>query len=94
MFHAVSLDSDTEWPKVLAFSSAAIREGVARVENAKLELTAVVEPIAEVTSDREDVDRMEQYRFSVETMEAQDIRVLTTNDLSRVAETAQKELRA
>ena len=93
MFHAVSLDSDTEWPKVLAFSSAAIREGVARVENAKLELTAVVEPIAEVTSDREDVDRMEQYRFSVETMEAQDIRVLTTNDLSRVAETAQKELR-
>jgi hypothetical protein len=37
---------------------------------------------------------MEQYRFSVETMEAQDIRVLTTNDLSRVAETAQKELRA
>jgi len=93
MFHAVSLDSDTEWPKVLAFSSAAIREGVARVENAKLELTAVVEPIAEVTSDREDVDRMEQYRFSVETMEAQDIRVLTTNDLSRVAEAAQKELR-
>jgi hypothetical protein len=93
MFHAVSLDSDTEWPKVLAFSAAAIREGVARVENAKLELTAVVEPIAAVTTDREDADRVAQYRFSVETMEAEDIRVLTTNDLPRVAETAQRELR-
>jgi hypothetical protein len=93
MFHAVSLDSDTEWPKVLAFSVGAIREGVARVENAKLELTAVVEPIAEVSTDREDAERVEQYRFSVETMEGQDIRVMTTNDLSRVAETAQRELR-
>jgi hypothetical protein len=93
MFHAVSLDSDTEWPKVLAFSATAIREGVARVENAKLELTAVVEPIAAVTTDREDADRVAQYRFSVETMEAEDIRVLTTNDLPRMAETAQRELR-
>jgi hypothetical protein len=93
MFHAVSLDSDTEWPKVLAFSAAAIRDGVARVENAKLELTAVVEPIAAVTTDREDGDRVAQYRFSVETMEAEDIRVLTTNDLPRIAETAQRELR-
>jgi hypothetical protein len=93
MFHAVSLDSDTEWPKVLAFSAAAIREGVARVENARLELTAVVEPIAAVTTDREDADRVAQYRFSVETMEAEDIRVLTTNDLPRMAETAQRELR-
>jgi hypothetical protein len=92
MFHAVSLDSDTEWPKVLAFSVGAIREGVARVENAKLELTAVVEPISEVSGNREDVERVEQYRFSVETMEAQDIRVMTTNDLGRMAETAQREL--
>ena len=93
MFHAVSLESDTEWPKVLAFSAAAIREGVARVENAKLELTAVVEPIADVSSDREDTERMEQYRFSIETMEAEEIRVLTTNDLPRIAEAAQRELR-
>jgi hypothetical protein len=93
MFHAVSLDSDAEWPKVLAFSMGAIREGVARVENAKLELTAVVEPIVEVSADREDAERIEQYRFSVETMEAVNIRVMTTNDLSRIAKTAQRELR-
>jgi hypothetical protein len=93
MFHAVSLDRDTELPKVLAFSAAAIREGVARLENAKLELTAFVEPIADVSAEREDQDRVEQYRFAVETMEAEEIRVLTTNDLIRVAETAQRELR-
>jgi len=93
MFHGVSLDSDTEWPKVLAFSVGGMREGVARIENATLELTAVVEPIAEVSSNREDAERVEQYRFSVETMEAQDIRVMTTNDLPRIAETAKRELR-
>lgn len=93
MFHAVSLDGDSELPKVLAFSAGAIRQGIARLENAKLELTAVVEPIAEVSAEREDLDRVEQYRFAVEIMEAEEIRVLTTNDLSRVAETAQRELR-
>ncbi len=93
MFQAVSLESDTDWPKVLAFSVDAIREGVARIENAKLELTAVVEPIGDVSADREDTERMEQYRFSIETMEAEEIRVLTTSDLPRVAEAARRELR-
>jgi hypothetical protein len=93
MFHAVSLEGDTEMPKVLAFSVGAIRDGVARIENAKLELTAVVEPITEVSANREDAERVDQYRFSVETMEAQDIRVMTTHDLSRIAEAAKRELR-
>ncbi len=87
MFHAVSLDGDSDVPKVLAFSVPSIREGVARVEKAELELTAIVEPIAEVSAE------WDEYRFAVETMEAQRIRVLTVNDLSRVAETALRELR-
>ncbi len=33
------------------------------------------------------------YRFGVETMEEHQIRVLTTSDLARVAETARRELR-
>jgi len=33
------------------------------------------------------------YRFGVETMEEHHIRVLTTSDLERVAETARRELR-
>jgi hypothetical protein len=94
MFHAVSLSGDVELAKVLAFSAPALRSGVARVENAELELTAIVEPLrngkGEVTVDE---DSVEQYRFGVETMEAQQIRVLTVSDLERVAETARRELR-
>ena len=94
MFHAVSLKSDVELAKVLAFSAPALRTGVSRLEKAELELTAIVEPLR--GSDGEvigDDDEVEQYRFGVETMEAQQIRVLTVNDLERVAETAKRELR-
>ncbi|MFZ0271769.1 MAG: DUF3037 domain-containing protein [Acidobacteriaceae bacterium] len=94
MFHAVSLASDVELAKVLAFSAPSLRAGVARVENADLELTAIVEPLrngsGEVTVDE---DSVEQYRFGLEAMEAQQIRVLTVNDLERVAETSRRELR-
>jgi hypothetical protein len=94
MFHAVSLATDVELAKVLAFSAPSLQAGVARLENAELELTAIVEPLrndnGEVAGDE---DYVEQYRFGVETMEAQQIRVLTVSDLERVAETAKRELR-
>ena len=93
MFHAVSLENDTEMAKVLAFSVPAIREGVARVEGASLQVTALIEPLAQVRSANEDEDVTAEYRFAVETMEAQEIRVMTTNDLPRIVETAQRELR-
>lgn len=93
MFHAVSLEGDTELAKVLAFSASALHEGVARVENATLQLTAVVEPLAQVRGDAEDDDVTAQYRFAVETMEAQEIRVMTTTDLPRMAEAAKREMR-
>jgi hypothetical protein len=41
----------------------------------------------------EEPERLEMYRFGVETMEEHQIRVLTTSDLNRVAETARRELR-
>lgn len=94
MFHAVSLGTDVELAKVLAFSAPSLRAGVARVENAELELTAIVEPLRDANGAvAGDHDQIEQYRFGVETMEAQQIRVLTVNDLERVAETAKRELR-
>jgi hypothetical protein len=94
MFHAVSLATDSELAKVLAFSAPLLRAGVARVENAELELTAIVEPIRNGHGDvPADNDFVAQYRFGVETMEAQQIRVLTVNDLARVADTARRELR-
>jgi hypothetical protein len=91
IFHAVSLEGDLEAAKVLAFSSASLREGVQRVENAGLELTAVIEPLRQVDETTEG-EAAERYRFGVETMEREAIRVLTTNDLPRLAETARREL--
>jgi hypothetical protein len=86
MFHAVSLESDAEGAKGLAYSAAALRAGVQRVEGSELELTAVVEPLAGVSDP-------EQYDFGVSAMEREAIRVLTIADLGRVAETARRELR-
>jgi hypothetical protein len=91
MFQAVSLEGDVEAAKGLAYSAPQLIEGVQRVEAARLELTAVVEPLRAV-SDAED-EAMERYRFGVEAMERQEIRVVTLNDLTRVAETARVELR-
>jgi hypothetical protein len=87
MFQAVSLENDAEGAKGLAYSAAALREGVARIEGIDLELTAVIEPVREVSDE-------EQYGFGVSVMEREMIRVLTVSDLGRVAETARRELRA
>jgi uncharacterized protein (UPF0335 family) len=86
MFQAVSLESDAESAKGLAYSAEALRAGVSRVEGIELELTAIIEPIASVSD-------AEMYGFGVGAMESAAIRVLTTADLGRVAETAQRELR-
>ncbi len=85
MFHAVSLEGDVELAKVLAYSVADLRAGIERVERATLELTALVEPLREVSEP-------DEYRFAVEAMERQQIRVMTTTDLPRLAETARREL--
>jgi hypothetical protein len=93
MFHAVSLEPGVEMAKVLAFSAAGLREGVQRVEKAGLDLTAIVEPAENLGATDEEPERLSLYRFGVETMEEHQIRVLTTSDLGRVAETARRELR-
>jgi hypothetical protein len=92
MFQAVSLAGDVEGAKVLAFSAGDLADGVAKVEHATLELTAIIEPLRDAAS--EDVEEEQaSYRFGVETMERAHIRVLTISDLGRVAETARRELR-
>ena len=45
MFQAVSLEGDVEAAKGLAYSAPQLIEGVQRVEAARLELTAIVEPL-------------------------------------------------
>jgi hypothetical protein len=91
LFQAVSLSGDMEGAKGLAFSAAELMEGVARVEGATLELTAMVEPLREVAAEGE--QEQDAYRYGVEAMERERIRVLTSADLGRVAETARRELR-
>lgn len=93
MFHAVSLEPGVEMAKVLAFSAAGLRAGVQRIEKAQLELTAVIEPAAKLGATADEPERLDMYRFGVETMEEHHIRVLTTSDLGRVADTARRELR-
>ncbi|HXE07750.1 MAG TPA: DUF3037 domain-containing protein [Acidobacteriaceae bacterium] len=110
MFHAVSLEGDVEAAKVLAFSAARLREGVTRVEKARLELSAVVEvlrTIAKPGNDEDDAnagaleiagsagssEAADRYRFGVDIMEEQQIRVITVNDLARAAATARADLR-
>jgi hypothetical protein len=92
MFHAVSLEPGLDLAKVLAYSAAGLRAGVERVEKADLELTAIIEPAAKLGATDEEPDRLAMYRFGVETMEENQIRVLTTADMGRVADTARREL--
>ena len=90
MFQAVSLDNDVEAAKGLAYSASSLRAGVERVERAALHLTAVVEPMRAVSDEDEAAER---YRFGVDAMEREAIRVVTVADLARVAEAARVELR-
>ncbi len=90
MFHAVSLAVDVESAKGLAFSAPQLRGGVERVEGARLEMTAVIEPLRTVAA--AESEEQERYTFGVEAMERQEIRVVTLNDLARVAATAAREL--
>ena len=103
LFQGVSLEGDLEAAKVLSYSAARLRDGVRRVENAALDLLAIVEPLRSVAAGKKaraaenefdmDSEAADRYRFGVETMEEAGIRVLTMNDLSRLAETAKRELR-
>ncbi len=90
MLQAVSLEGDVEAAKVLAYSVPELAVGVLRMDAAKLEMTAIVEPLRSL-GEVEDV--VERYRFGVEAMERAEIRVMTMTDLPRIAQTARVELR-
>ncbi len=90
MFQAVALRGDVDGAKVLAYAAKDLAAGVRAKEDAGLEITAIVPPLRE--ADGSD-DEAEQYRFAVRLMEREAIRVRTTSDLQRIAETARRELR-
>ncbi len=57
MFQAISLETDADDAKLLAFSALGLIEGVKRVEKAELELTAIVEPIRQAGGRRARTER-------------------------------------
>jgi len=84
LFHAVSLASDVDSAKVLAFTYPQIAEGIARLENAKTELTAIVE---------DELDpKDEPIAFALETLKQGRITVAPLAELQRIAEDARSEL--
>jgi hypothetical protein len=94
MFQAISLEAGADDAKLLAFSALGLIDGVKRVEQAKLQLTAIVEPLRQAEQEEEpSEDRTLQYRFGIEIMEEHKIRVMTSTALPDLAETARRELR-
>jgi hypothetical protein len=85
MFQAVSLETDVDAAKVLAFSYPALREGFRRAENAGSELTAVVED----GLNRED----DGIGFALATLAASEIRVAAVSEMPAYAERARAEMR-
>lgn len=85
LFHAVSLASDVDAAKILAFTYPQIREGIARLEQAKTSLTAIVE---------DDLDRTDKpIAFALDTLAGSQIAVAAQAELPRLAEIARRELR-
>lgn len=93
MFHAVSLETNGDDAKLLAFASARLHEGVLREQKSKLLLTAIIEQIGWPPGDEEPAeDRRLLYDFARSTMQDHDIRVMTTEDLPQLAQTAREDL--
>ena len=85
MFQAVSLETDVDAAKVLAFSYPKIAEGVAKKEKASAVLTAVVE---------DDLDRLDEaVLFALAILGQSRIRVAAVGEMAGIAEVARRELR-
>lgn len=98
MFQAVSLDTNADDAKLLAFAARSLARGVERYEKKQLLLTAIVEPIGWTQDDNEadsgpSEERTALYKFARETMEEHDIRVMATSELPNLARAAREELR-
>jgi hypothetical protein len=84
MYQALSLGTDANAAKALAFSYPRLAEGVKRVEQADTALTAIVE----VDADGED----ETMQFAIETLAASKIIVATVADMPRIALSVRQQM--
>jgi hypothetical protein len=85
LFHAVALSTEPNTAKVLAFTFPMLSEGIARMEKATTELTAIVE---------DDLDRQEEStKFALDTLQRNSIQVAALRQIPEIAERARVELR-
>ena len=85
MFHALSITTDSENAKVLAFTYPTLSAGVLRLENAKTDLTAIVED--DLNRDDDEID------FALNILQQNSINVATLSQMPELAERARVELR-
>jgi hypothetical protein len=85
LFHAVSLATDVNAAKILAFTFPQLAEGIRKAEGKRAELTAVVED--DLPTDDEPVN------FARETLQQHAITIAAASELPRLAATAARELR-
>jgi hypothetical protein len=84
LFHAVSLGTDVNAAKILAFTFPQLAEGIRKAEGKRAELTAVVED--DLPADDEPVN------FARETLQQHSITIAAAAELPRIAATAAREL--
>jgi hypothetical protein len=84
LFHGVSLASDSDVAKVLAFSYPQLREGISRSLQADAKLTAIVDAV-----DVED----DEAKFAREVLEKAEITIALTSELPAIADRARVEMR-
>src|SRR5258707_13378473 len=84
LFHAVTLSSDVNAAKVLAFSFPQLAQGIRKAEEKQALLTAIVED--DLPTDDETVN------FARETLEQNAIRIASSNTMAAIAREASREL--
>jgi hypothetical protein len=84
LFHAVSLNSDANAAKILAFSFPQLAQGIQKAEGKQAQLTAIVED--DLPKDDESVS------FARATLEQNAIRIAPMNMMPQIAREAAREL--
>jgi hypothetical protein len=85
LFHAVTLSSDVNAAKVLAFSFPQLAQGIRKAEGKQALLTAIVEDDLPVDD--------ETVNFARETLEQNTIRIAPVSTMAAIAREAARELR-
>ncbi len=83
MFHAVSMQSDVNIAKVLAFSFPQIAEGIRLAQHKQAHLTAVVE---------DGLEEDEAIHYARETLQQHAIAIAPVTQMGEIARTAAREL--